>query len=81
MSHETLEPVEGDLLPAIGEPVLFYLNSQDAWVEHEVVGYYVRPSMRDNVYVVNVRGRHKDGGLNMRALQDVIRRTRPAGQR
>lgn len=68
-----LEPVEGDLLPAIGSKVLIYLARQDEWVEHAVVGYYVLGGMdRDErMHRVFVRVVDADGILNARMLRDV----------
>ena len=73
-AREPLEPVEGDLLPAIGSKVLIHLASQDQWVEHTVAGYYVwgdldgRENRRHRVFVRVVDA---DGILNARMLCDV----------
>ena len=73
-AREPLEPVEGDLLPAIGSKVLIHLARQDEWVEHTVAGYYVwgdldgRENRRHRVFV---RVFSADGILNARMLCDV----------
>jgi hypothetical protein len=71
----TLEPVEGDLLPPVGEKVLIHLASLDGWVEHEVVGYYVWGDHNgsNSLHRVIIRVKDKDGILNARSLSDVIR--------
>lgn len=69
-----LAPVEGDLLPKIGDKVFIHLARQDQWVEHVVVGYYVWPSLHRGdtaVHRVNVRVRDSEGFYNSRMLQDV----------
>ena len=71
-----LEPVDGDLLPAIGEEVEIHLNSVGAWVPHRVVGYYVWGGFNDDkpyLHRVFVRVADKDGYLNARNLCDVRR--------
>lgn len=72
---EALSAVDGDLLPAIGEKVLIHLNSSDSWVEHRVVGYYVRGDLGRNTgfHRVFVRVVDSNGYLNARLLQDVRR--------
>ena len=68
-----LPAVEGDILPAVGSKVLIHLASQDAWVEHTVVGYYVWPNhgLAPRVFRVFVRVRDADGLLNARSLEDI----------
>lgn len=68
-----LPKVDGDILPAIGSKVLIHLGSQDEWVEHTVVGYYVWPNhgLTASVFRVFVRVRDKGGSLNARCLQDI----------
>lgn len=70
-----LPAVDGDLLPAIGEKVLIHLNSSDSWVEHRVVGYYVRGDLGRNTgfHRVFVRVVDGNGYPNARLLQDVRR--------
>lgn len=70
---QPLPPVEGDILPAVGSKVLIHLASQDAWVEHTVVGYYVWPNhgLAPRVFRVFVRVRDADGYLNARSLEDI----------
>lgn len=70
-----LDPVEGDLLPAIGEKVLIHLSSSDSWVEHRVVGYYVWGDLGRNtgLHRVFVRVVDSDGLPNARLLRDVRR--------
>jgi hypothetical protein len=70
-----MEPVEGDVLPAIGTDVLIHLNSSDGWVKHTVVGYYVWGDHGGNPRLqrVFVRVKDKDGHLNARMLCDVRR--------
>jgi hypothetical protein len=70
---QPLPPVEGDILPAVGSKVLIHLASQDAWVEHTVVGYYVWPNhgLAPRVFRVFVRVRDTDGYLNARSLEDI----------
>lgn len=77
---DPLEPVSGDLLPPMGSTVLIHLASQDAWVEHTVVGYYVWPAQphqikgdveNSNAHRVFVRVRDAEGYLNARLLRDV----------
>lgn len=72
---EALSAVDGDLLPAIGEKVLIHLNSSDSWVEHRVVGYYVRDDQGRNTgfHRVFVRVVDSNDYLNARLLQDVRR--------
>lgn len=73
--QEALPAVDGDLLPAIGEKVLIHLNSSDSWVEHRVVGYYVRGDLGRNTgfHRVFVRVVDSNGYPNARLLQDVRR--------
>ncbi|MCA0188093.1 MAG: hypothetical protein LCH90_19280 [Proteobacteria bacterium] len=68
-----LEPVTGDLLPPIGSTVLIHLNSQDAWVEHTVTGYYAWGDRSGNPRLQRVFMRvvSADGYLNARMLCDV----------
>jgi hypothetical protein len=66
-----LEPVDGDLLPPIGSRVRIHLNSQDAWVEHTVVGYYVWGAKIQFHHRVFVRVVDDQGYLNARLLCDV----------
>lgn len=70
-----LEPVEGDLLPAIGEEVLIHLASSDKWVPHRVVGYYAWCDRGGNksLHRVFVRVVDRDGYQNARLLCDVRR--------
>lgn len=69
---ETMEPVEGDVLPPIGAEVLIHLARQDEWVKHTVAGYYVWPGHGDPTkWRVNVRVRDSAGYLNARSLQDL----------
>lgn len=70
-----LDPVEDDLLPAIGEKVLIHLSSSDSWVEHRVVGYYVWGDLGRNtgLHRVFVRVVDSDGLPNARLLRDVRR--------
>lgn len=70
-----LEPVEGDLLPAIGEEVLIHLARSDKWVPHRVVGYYAWGDHggNDSLHRVFVRVVDADGYPNARLLKDVRR--------
>ncbi len=70
-----LEPVHGDLLPPIDSEVLIHLASQDEWVKHTVVGYYVWGDLNgdSSLQRVNVRVRSSAGQLNARMLRDVRR--------
>ena len=69
------EPVEGDLLPAIGEEVLIHLASLDAWVPHTVTGYYAWGDHGGNssLHRVFVRVVDAAGYPNARLLRDVRR--------
>jgi len=70
-----LPPVEGDLLPPVGTKVLIHLASSKAWVEHEVVGYYVWGDLKGDpdLQRVNVRVKSQSGYLNARMLSEVRR--------
>lgn len=70
---EKLEPVSGDVLPAVGSTVLIHLGSSDRWVEHTVVGYYAWESDKggNSAQRVFVRVQDKDGYVNSRLLQDI----------
>jgi hypothetical protein len=75
---EELEPVGGDMLPAIGSTVQIHLARQDAWVDHAVVGYYVWPAQPHQVkgdgrdaHRVFVRVKDSEGYLNARLLSEV----------
>lgn len=70
-----LEPVEGDLLPAVGDTVLIHLSRPDGWFPHRVVGYYAwgDRSGSKSLYRVFVRVVDAEGYLNARPL-DAIRR-------
>lgn len=70
-----LEPVEGDLLPAIGDTVLIHLSRPEGWFPHRVVGYYVWGNLRGSkhLYRVFVRVVDAKGYPNARPL-DAIRR-------
>ncbi|MDR9847083.1 hypothetical protein [Herbaspirillum huttiense] len=79
-----MEPVSGDILPAVGTKVLIHLARADKWVEHTVVGYYVHQALSHqvkgkvedaHVWRVFVRVRDKEGFLNARLLSDI----RPVG--
>lgn len=77
---EALDPIEGDLLPPIGEKVLIHLASRDEWVEHEVIGYYVWGDHGGGRYLhrVFVRVRNSEGVQNARLLSEVIwHKTKP----
>lgn len=70
--RKPLPPVYGDLLPSIGSQVLIHLASQDKWVAHTVVGYYVWGAFdSDMLHRVYVRVQDSDGILNARMLRDV----------
>lgn len=70
--REPLRPVNGDLLPPVGSKVLIHLASQDQWVAHTVVGYYVFGAFdSDRLHRVFVRVQDSDGILNARMLCDV----------
>lgn len=74
------EPVEGDLLPAIGSRVLIHLASNDAWVEHTVTGFYVWGALANvspaySRVFVNVVS--DDGYPNAWLLADVRPATKP----
>lgn len=71
----SLEPVEGDLLPAIGDTVLINLGSLGAWVPQRVVGYYVLGDLNSGkaLHRVFVRVVDDKGHLNARMLCDVRR--------
>jgi hypothetical protein len=72
--RKPLPPVEGDLLPQVGSKVLIYLASQEGWVEHTVVGYYVWGGLdgrEERMHRVFVRVVDADGILNARMLRDV----------
>lgn len=68
-----IEPVYGDLLPQVGDPVLIHLGRSERWVKHTVVGYYVWKDLggSDSLHRVFVRVRSEDGYLNARMLKDV----------
>lgn len=68
-----LPPVDGDVLPQIGDKVLIHLGRAERWVEHKVVGYYVWKDLGrdDSQHRVFVRVKSKDGYLNARMLKDV----------
>lgn len=68
-------PVDGDLLPAIGDTVLIHLSSPEGWFPHRVVGYYVWKDHggSKSLHRVFVRVADVDGHLNARPL-DAIRR-------
>lgn len=70
-----LEPVEGDLLPAVGDTVLIHLSRPDGWFPHRVVGYYAwgDRSGSKSLYRVFVRVVDAEGYTNARPL-DAIRR-------
>lgn len=70
-----LEPVEGDLLPAIGDTVLIHLSRPDGWFPHRVVGYYAWGDLSGSkhLYRVFVRVVDAEGYTNARPL-DAIRR-------
>uniref|UniRef100_A0A0H3WNI8 Uncharacterized protein n=2 Tax=Pandoraea faecigallinarum TaxID=656179 RepID=A0A0H3WNI8_9BURK len=70
---ETLPPVDGDVLPAIGSRVQIHLASIDAWRECTVAGYYAWRSggVERGVYRVFVRVRMDDGSDNARMVDDV----------
>ena len=77
MTH-ALDPVEGDILPAVGAKVLIHLARQDAWVEHTVAGYYVWPALKHqvregerNAHRVFVRVVDAAGYPNARLLSEV----------
>lgn len=74
-AQPVLEPIEGDLLPAIGEKVLIHLASSDKWVSHRVTGYYVwgNHGENKNLHRVFVRVVDRDGYPNARLLGDVRR--------
>jgi hypothetical protein len=71
--REALESVDGDVLPAVGSTVLIHLGRQDAWVEHEVTGYYVWSDLGKNpaLHRVFVRVKDAQGYDNARLLMDV----------
>jgi hypothetical protein len=73
VQSEALEPVDGDVLPAVGSKVLIHLGRQDAWVEHEVTGYYVWGDLGKNpaLHRVFVRVKDAQGYDNARLLMDV----------
>ena len=71
-ASKPLPPVDGDLLPPVGSQVLIHLASQDQWVAHTVVGYYVWGAFdSDQLHRVFVRVKDSDGILNARRLCDV----------
>lgn len=75
---ESLEPVTGDVLPAIGSKVLIHLARQDEWVEHTVVGYYAWPALscqvvegeQSSLHRVFVRVVDSNGYDNARLLSE-----------
>lgn len=72
--ERALEPVVGDLLPAVGTEVLIHLASMKQWVPHTVIGYYVFSSLDGdpNAQRVFVRVRDAEGIENSRLLADVL---------
>lgn len=73
LNGANLPPIEGDRLPQIGSTVEIHLARADAWVKHEVVGYYVLPDLSGNKYLhrVFVRVRDQSGYENARLLCDI----------
>lgn len=69
------DPVEGDLLPAVGEVVEIHLNSSNTWEKHTVTGYYVwaAHSGAENLHRVSVRVVDSNGYPNARSLSDIRR--------
>lgn len=72
-AEKKLDPVDGDLLPAVGSKVLIHLARSDSWAEHTVVGYYAwdNHGLDKNVHRVFVRVRDSQGYLNARLLNDI----------
>ena len=72
-----LAPVGGDMLPPIGERVLIHVATENAWITHMVVGYYVWPwgkeNMENNLWRVFVRVVSDKGHENARELQAIRR--------
>ena len=73
-TEQPLEPVGGDLLPAVGSEVLIHLARSEQWVKHTVIGYYVWGNLDGDPYSqrVFVRVRDADGIENSRLLADVL---------
>ena len=74
-----LEPVSGDLLPAVGSKVLIHLGRQNEWVEYMVAGYYVHRALKHQInegekhaHRVFVRVVDTKGNDNARLLADVF---------
>jgi len=85
---EQFDPVEGDLLPAVGEKVLIHLARQDDWIEHTVTGYYVWPAHPHQVkpgqkdaHRVFVRVKDEQGYDNARLLSEVRRAAIATGEK
>jgi hypothetical protein len=72
-AEKKLDPVDGDLLPAVGSKVFIHLARSDSWAEHTVVGYYAwdNHGLDKNVHRVFVRVRDSQGYLNARLLNDI----------
>ncbi len=72
-AEKKLDPVHGDLLPAVGSKVFIHLGRSDSWAEHTVVGYYAwdNHGLDKNVHRVFVRVRDSQGYLNARLLNDI----------
>lgn len=70
---KSLEPVHGDILPAIGSTVFIHLGGSNSWFQHTVVGYYVWPGPDGDKSLnrVFIRVRDSEGFLNSRLLKDV----------
>lgn len=68
-----LEPVHGDVLPAVGSQVFIHLATPGVWAEHTVVGYYAWPDLdgKESLHRIFVRVRDSAGYLNARLLKDV----------
>jgi hypothetical protein len=73
LSLPVQEPVEGDLLPAIGSKVFIHLNSLDKWVEHTVSGYYAWKDLGSSpdLHRVCVRVLDSKGYPNARSLSEI----------
>ena len=72
-TEQPLEPVGGDLLPAVGSEVLIHLARSEQWVKHTVLGYYVWGNLDGDPYSqrVFVRVRDADGIEGLEAAEDL----------
>ena len=62
-----------NILPRIGQDVLFHMGSSDSWEPYTVTGYYVWGDLGGNprLHRVFVRGISTDGIPNARMLGDI----------